>query len=165
MENRFKVRVFDKTQKKMIYPDSIIQDQYSENCIELVFNHTAEHGKYRSFEQLFKSEVILMQNTGKVFHAGLNHEITEPIWEGDIVLWLDGSQYHSSNIAPVLWCDDFGGFYVQHGEDLALGEFMNEHIIYTVVGNIHEHPEMINEHKKQRSEFEDKAEVQKCLKQ
>ena len=145
MNNRFKFRIWDKTQKDfyidayMLRTDGIIFVEHK----ELIFNVSQEN-------------FVIQQYTG------LKDKNDKEIYEGDIISitgWLIGSYFniaiHSSMpetsytwTAKVIYDEDYGAYlleYINRPDYKGRGSFCGVGKNAEVIGNIFENPELLAE--------------------
>lgn len=126
MANRFNFRVWDKNNKKMVYPNG--------NGYFNLKNDTVIDGNGELFDLVCQETVedcILMQSTGLVDKKG------KEVFDGDVIKYED-------IIASVVYFKDKARFVLEDNYN-SIEDCDNEYMkTYKVIGNIYENEELLN---------------------
>lgn len=149
MNKEIKFRAWDKENFIMHFSneneDGIVWEiQPKIKFLELRTIDSFPGGEYHEqTEQWVEPKQVLMQNTG------LKDKNGKEIWEGDVVAilkWVGNPDvYEEAGIYTISWSDNFAGFkFYPRNNDIHDCFDPNEENQYTVIGNIYENPELIN---------------------
>ena len=124
MQDRFKFRIWDETEKNMVYFDGIFYNKKP-------YTEGSSFPQYESSPHYHKLS-DLMQSTG------FKDENGKLIYEGDIVqiFHVSGTMQGSCFFGVVKWNNSRTGFYVEK-----YGTIYDDDV-YKVIGNIYENPEL-----------------------
>ena len=145
MNDRFRFRAWDKNNKRMLYN---IQEAYDGGCVENEKGNEVEGCSADCFSYFFpydnnaNEEFVVEQCTG------LKDKNGRLIYEGDIVK-ITGDVMtipikYMDCLFKVIWADLGFCFEMLNEKD---GLVFCECFEYEVIGNIHENPELLEEHK------------------
>lgn len=129
MSRTIKFRVWDNVQKVMFHADKMT---IHSNCIDLLYSD--EHTEENNWGNMGDKEPVIMQYTG------LNDKKGKEIYEGDIIEWRNGALSGTSSISRQRGHFQMDDYFM---EDNAM---INQKFFETqteVIGNLHQHPELL----------------------
>lgn len=151
MQDRFKFRIFDKEQKKIVTTPRHFNFGIVNETVVLLESCPTVAGFYNKRIVKEYNDVILMQSTG------LKDKNDKLIYEGDIVKYFCPAEYCSDGLhkCPECYSGENGSVY--YDEDLAMYEYrsksdecpltdnINTEEDLEIIGNIYENPELLEE--------------------
>lgn len=144
MQDRFKFRIFDKEQKKVITLPRHFNFSIINGTVLLLESYPTSAGFYNKRIVKEYDDAILIQC------SGLKDKNGKLIYDGDILkfkLLEDFAAFGTNEkyveiIAPVIY--EYGGFFIEQSENnIFLGQLPRSEI--EVVGNIYENPELLED--------------------
>lgn len=153
MQDRYKFKIWDKTEKKFLPLDSKTENTDSWISIDNTGVYLVERDNARdvAFFTDITEDVIILQCTG------LKDKNDKLIYEGDIVKYFCPAEYCSDGLhkCPECYSGENGSVY--YDEDLAMYEYrsksdegpltdnINTEEDLEIIGNIYENPELLEE--------------------
>lgn len=153
MQDRYKFKIWDKTEKKFLPLDSKTENTDSWISIDNTGVYLVERDNARdvAFFTDITEDVIILQCTG------LKDKNGKLIYEGDIVKYFCPAEYCSDGLhkCPECYSDENGS--VHYDEDLAMYEYrsksdqcpltdnINTEEDLEIIGNIYETPELLKD--------------------
>lgn len=149
MQDRFKFRIFDKEQKKIVTTPRHFNFGIVNGTVVLLESYPTATGFYNKRIVKEYDDVILMQCTG------LKDKNGKLIYEGDIGEYSCPAEYCSDGLHKCQECYDNEIGIVSYDEELALYEYrseicqcpltdnINTEDDLEVIGNIYENPELL----------------------
>lgn len=136
MNREFKVRAWDKTAKRLICPEQIMQLNFNSEGIDWlgcwIVQPDEEDDPHQVLHQIPGKDLVLMQFIGLLDKNG------QEIFDGDIVSFADWKPkivvWNNEGVSPI------AGFILKNTQ-----LFLNriDALDMQVIGNIHEHPELL----------------------
>lgn len=151
MQDRYKFKIWDKTEKKFLPLDSKTENTDSWISIDNTGVYLVERDNARdvAFFTDITEDVIILQCTG------LKDKNDKLIYEGDIVKYFCPAEYCSDGLHKCPECYSGENGSVHYDEDLAMYEYrsksdecpltdnINTEEDLEIIGNIYENPELL----------------------